>query len=213
VPSGPDFDFGAPPILITSKSGNDYLLAGQKSGMVFALDPSNEGSILWRKRIGRGGHNGGIHWGMAADENVLYVPIADIGEHPFATGDPRPGIHALDIATGEVLWSHLEESTCSQDSFECFAGFSAPISLSSDILFAGGLNGVFHAYSSSTGAKLWKFNTRRKFISVNQLTGKGGTIDGSGPVIAGNMLYINSGYGRYGKLAGNILLAFSIPKN
>lgn len=213
VPSGPDFDFGAPPILVKGKSGNDYLLAGQKSGMVFALDPSNEGRILWRKKIGRGGHNGGIHWGMAADENVLYVPIADIGEHPFATGDPRPGIHALDIATGEVLWSHLEGSTCSQDSFECFAGFSAPISLSSEILFAGGLNGVFHAYSSSTGAKLWKFNTRREFRSVNQLIGKGGTIDGSGPVIAGNMLYLNSGYGRYGKLGGNVLLAFSISKD
>ena len=112
-----------------------------------------------------------------------------------------PGIHALDIATGAVLWSHSEENTCSQDSFECFAGFSAPISLSSGILFAGGLNGIFHAYSSSTGAKLWKFDTRREYRSVNQLTGKGGTIDGSGPVIAGDMLYLNSGYGRYGKLA------------
>ena len=213
VPQGPDFDFGAPPILVNGKSGNDYLLAGQKSGMVFALDPSNEGHILWKKKIGRGGHNGGIHWGMAADENVLFVPIADIGEHPFATGAPRPGIHALDIATGEVLWSHLEGSTCSQDSYECFAGFSAPISLSSDILFAGGLNGVFHAYSSSTGGKLWEFNTRREFISVNQLTGRGGTIDGSGPVIVGDMLYLNSGYGRYGKLGGNVLLAFSISKD
>ena len=124
---------------------------------------------------------------MAADEHALYVPIADIGEHPFATGDRRPGIHALDIATGAVLWSHSEENTCSQDSFECFAGFSAPISLSSGILFAGGLNGIFHAYSSSTGAKLWKFDTRREYRSVNQLTGKGGTIDGSGPVIAGDM--------------------------
>ena len=213
VPSGPDFDFGAPPILITSKSGNDYLLAGQKSGMVFALDPSNEGRILWRKKIGRGGHNGGIHWGMAADENVLYVPIADVGEHAFATGEPRPGVHALDIATGEILWSHLEGNTCSQDSFECFAGFSAPITLSSEILFAGGLNGVFHAYLSATGTKLWQFNTRREFSAVNQMTGKGGTIDGSGPVIAGNMLYLNSGYGRYGKLGGNVLLAFSISKD
>ena len=213
VPPGPDFDFGAPPILVNGKSGNDYLLAGQKSGMVFALDPSNEGRILWKKKIGRGGHNGGIHWGMAADENILFVPIADIGEHPFATGAPRPGIHALDIATGEVLWSHVEGSTCSQDSYECFAGFSAPISLSSGILFAGGLNGVFHAYSSSTGGKLWEFNTRREFISVNQLTGRGGTIDGSGPVIVGDMLYLNSGYGRYGKLGGNVLLAFSISKD
>ena len=213
MPSGPDFDFGAPPILVNGKSGNDYLLAGQKSGMVFALDPSNEGRILWSKKIGRGGHHGGIHWGMAADEHALYVPIADIGEHPSAKGDRRPGIHALDIATGAVLWSHSEENTCSQDSFECFAGFSAPISLSSGILFAGGLNGIFHAYSSSTGAKLWKFDTRREYRSVNQLTGKGGTIDGSGPVIAGDMLYLNSGYGRYGKLEGNVLLAFSISKD
>ena len=51
MPSGPDFDFGAPPVLVNGKSGNDYLLAGQKSGMVFALDPSNEGRILWVKRL------------------------------------------------------------------------------------------------------------------------------------------------------------------
>ena len=35
------------------------------------------------KKIGRGGHHGGIHWGIAADEHALYVPIADIGEHPL----------------------------------------------------------------------------------------------------------------------------------
>ena len=34
---GPDFDFGAPPIL-ASMGDRDILLAGQKSGMIFGID-------------------------------------------------------------------------------------------------------------------------------------------------------------------------------
>ena len=40
---GPDADFGAPPILVSREGKPDLILAGQKSGMVFALDPDNHG--------------------------------------------------------------------------------------------------------------------------------------------------------------------------
>ena len=72
------------------------------------------------KKIGRGGHHGGIHWGIAADEHALYVPIADIGEHPFAKGDRRPGIHALDIETEQFYG--VTRKTLVHKIFECFAG-------------------------------------------------------------------------------------------
>jgi polyvinyl alcohol dehydrogenase (cytochrome) len=74
---GPDLDFGAPPILTKRPDGRDIILAGQKSGMVFALDPDAGGKILWQQRAGAGGFNGGIHWGMASDASTLYVGIAD----------------------------------------------------------------------------------------------------------------------------------------
>jgi polyvinyl alcohol dehydrogenase (cytochrome) len=35
-------------------------------------------------------------------------------------------------------------------------------------------------------------------------------MDGPGPTIAGDMLYVNSGYGQWGGLPGNVLLAFSV---
>ena len=51
---GPDFDFGASPILVTLKNGKRALIAGQKSGIVHALDPDNKGELLWQVRVGKG---------------------------------------------------------------------------------------------------------------------------------------------------------------
>ena len=44
---GPDFDFGTSPILQTLPDGRRVLLAGQKSGQVFAHDPDQNGRLLW----------------------------------------------------------------------------------------------------------------------------------------------------------------------
>jgi len=74
---GPDFDFGAPPILVPLDNGKDVLIAGQKSGVVHALDPDNNGERIWKKRVGRGGLLGGIHWGMAAKGDINYFPDQD----------------------------------------------------------------------------------------------------------------------------------------
>jgi polyvinyl alcohol dehydrogenase (cytochrome) len=43
---------------------------------------------------------------------------------------------------------------------------------------------------------------------VNGVTGKGGSLDSAGPVIAGGMVFTNSGYGMWQGLPGNLLLAF-----
>ena len=32
-----------------------------------------------------------------------------------------------------------------------------------------------------------------------------------GPVIAGGLLFVNSGYGTFGQMPGNLLLAFELP--
>ena len=44
---------------------------------------------------------------------------------------------------------------------------------------------------------------------MNGVRGKGGSLDGAGPVIVGGMLFVNSGYARNGGMAGNVLLAFA----
>ena len=57
---------------------------------------------------------------------------------------------------------------------------------------------------------LWEFDTARDHATVNGVSGHGGAIDGPGPVIVGGMLYVNSGYARWGGLPGNVLLAFEV---
>ena len=53
-------------------------------------------------------------------------------------------------------------------------------------------------------------DTKRDYTTVNGVPAHGGSLDGRGVVIAGGMLYVNSGYTNFGTAPGNVLLAFSI---
>ncbi len=75
-------------------------------------------------------------------------------------------------------------------------------------VFSGSVDGHLRAYSSETGKILWDFDTAREFPAVNGGTAKGGSMDAAGPVISGGMLYVMSGYGQWGGMPGNALLAF-----
>ena len=95
---GPDFDFGASPVLATLAGGRQLVVAGQKAGVVYALDPDKRGEQVWRYRAGGGSGLGGIEWGIAADGDRVYVPVAEIY-------NPTPGgLHAVDLATGARAW-------------------------------------------------------------------------------------------------------------
>lgn len=205
---GPDFDFGAPPILHALPSGKDVILAGQKSGMIYAMDPDNNGAILWERRAGMGGFNGGVHWGMAVMDERLFVGISDGPGHKKPVGPPRPGMHAFDVETGSPLWSKIEPLTCDRQSYECFPGLSAAITATPEVIFAGGLNGHLHAYAASDGEKLWQFDTRKDFETVNGVRANGGSIDSDGPVIANGLVIVNSGYDKFREVPGNVLLVF-----
>ncbi|MDJ0644193.1 MAG: PQQ-binding-like beta-propeller repeat protein [Erythrobacter sp.] len=207
---GPDFDFGAPPMLVELSDGREILLAGQKSGEIFGLDPDRNGEVIWRERAGMGGFNGGIHWGMASDGNTLWVGIADTPGNRFAEGPPRPGIHAFDPATGRALWSRIEPPTCSEAAYKCMTALSAPLSAIPGAVFAGAHNGRLIAYSSNDGTVLWSRETNRTFETVNKVEAKGGTIDSAGVVIAGGMVIVNSGYDKFGEIPGNVLLVYRV---
>ena len=87
---------------------------------------------------------------------------------------------------------------------------SAAISVIPGVVFAGTTTGMLRAHSTKDGSVLWETNTAQEFTTVNGVPGKGGSINGPGPVIAGNMLFTNSGYAYLGMgLAGNVLLAYS----
>jgi polyvinyl alcohol dehydrogenase (cytochrome) len=74
----PDVDFGNSPILAKLQSGRELIVAGQKSGVGWAIDPDRAGAVVWQYRAGMGGSLGGVEWGSAVDERNAYFPVSDI---------------------------------------------------------------------------------------------------------------------------------------
>lgn len=206
--SGPDVDFGASPVLVSVPGGKQLLLCGQKSGILYALDPDKRGALVWQTRLGQGSALGGIEWGFAADKDAVYVAVSDI----VAKGVDNPGsLAALKLATGEKIWAvSTEKPVCSFQSMKCSAAQSAAISVIPGVVFSGALDGHMRGYSTKDGGVVWDFDTGKSFETVNGVKGRGGSIDGAGPTIANGMLFTNSGYGRFTGAWGNVLLAFGV---
>ncbi len=210
-PLGPDVDFGMAPLLVTRPDGSEVLVVGQKSGVVHCLDPET-GVPVWQKRIGRGGALGGIHWGMATDGKIVYAANSDWLPNGGDTIHPaNPGLFALDIMSGEVLWKSTSDPKICRGKTGCYNANSAAPTMIPGVVFAGSLDGHARAYDAENGNVIWDFDTNRRFKTVNGIEGKGGSIDGPGPVIANGMVFFNSGYALFGQMPGNVLLAFALP--
>ena len=209
---GPDLDIGASTVL-WSGEGRDYLLVGQKSGDVYALDPEKGGAIVWHNKVGRGGFLGGVHWGMSANGDSLFVPIADTTITGRFTGPISPGIHALDPTSGEVRWYTPSVADCDGKSPipVCDQGMSAAITSTDQLVFAGSLDGNLNAYDSLSGEVVWSFDTFGEFESVSGDTALGGSIESDGPVLYKGHVLINSGYQFGARMPGNALMVFSLP--
>jgi len=209
---GPDLDIGASTVL-WSGGERDYLLVGQKSGDVYALDPDNGGAVVWHNKVGRGGFLGGVHWGMSANDDSLFVPIADTTITGRFTGPVSPGIHALDPASGEVRWYTPSVADCEGKSPipVCDQGMSAAITSTDQLVFAGSLDGNIYVYDSLSGEILWSFDTFGDFESVSGDTALGGSIESDGPVLYKGHVLINSGYQFGARMPGNALMVFSLP--
>ena len=209
--NGPDFDFGASPVLVTLSTGKDVLLAGQKSGFVYALDPDRKGALIWKKRIGLGGFAGGVHWGMAAHGDTLFAPNADTNIANKWHGERTPGLYGLNAANGDQIWFVPAPDVCAEaDKPACDPGFSAAVTAIPGAVFAGAFDGHLRAYDSANGALLWDFNTAQEFTSLSGDPARGGSIESDGPVIAHGYVLVNSGYLFGGRMGGNVLLAFSV---
>lgn len=207
--NGPDYDFGTSVVIRDIGGGKQILLAGQKSGILWGLDPDNKGKILWKTKLGAGSALGGIEWGHAADRQNVYVAISD----RIVREGAQPGISAVNLATGKTVWSTpAPKVTCAVPA-GCIPGQAAAVSVMPGAVFSGALNGHFRAYDTSDGKIIWDFDTATNFDTVNKVTAKGGSVDASGPTIANGMVLTNSGYGQFGGKAGNVLLAFSVDGN
>jgi polyvinyl alcohol dehydrogenase (cytochrome) len=205
--NGPDFDFGSSAILRTLPNGRDILIATQKSGMVHAVDPAN-GKLQWQFRVGKGSTGGGIEWGAAADEEMVFVPNADTRFGPAEAG----GLTAIRLDNGQRVWAVRPTlpATCDAKnrSPRCSPAQSAAVTAIPGVVFSGALSGILQAYSTVDGRSLWEYDTVKDYETVNGVPGKGGSINGPGPAVVGGTLFVNSGYGK-GGVGGNVLLAFA----
>ncbi len=213
-----DYDFGAGPVIAKLANGRQVILAGQKSGHVWALDPQKQGAVLWSRRFGEGTALGGVHWGLATDGKRVFAPINDPG--PVGPGSKTvPGLHALDIATGSELWSWAATPDCGDgrgakiSGCAIHSGLSAAPMVVDTALVTGSLDGKVRVFDAATGKVLWSYDTVRDFPSraPGGVMGKGGSIDAQSIAAGDGMLFVGSGYGMFNEQGGNVLIAFK-PK-
>ena len=235
---GPDFDFGASPILF--KAGNrEVLVSGQKSSIVYGMDPDT-GRILWQHQTGQGSALGGIEWGIASDNRYVFAGNSDVvnmmdevarlggKDNPsFAERQPpaKPSLTAFNPVTGRVVWQVVPpKAPCNRTaamrptgdgSVPCFNAMSGSPAAMPGVVFEGTVDGWFRAYNSANGRLLWEDSTsQRTYSTINGRTNQpGGSIDGNGPTIAAGMVFVTSGYnGAIGQGGNgtNVLIAYSV---
>jgi polyvinyl alcohol dehydrogenase (cytochrome) len=207
-PNVPEFDLGASPVLVDLNNGKRVLVLGQKTGLVYGVDPDHEGKLLWFDRAGDGGLLGGVQWGIATNGERVFVAVSDLA---FQGRGPDPtkggGISAYRVDDGKLLW-HTPAPGCG-DRRPCSPAQSQAISAIPGAVFSGSIDGHLRAYATSDGKIIWDYDTARSFDTVNHIEAKGGSLDVGGPVIAGGTMFVVSGYPGFGAMPGNVLLAFS----
>ena len=211
---GPDVDFGSSPILVDLGEGYRVLLCGQKTGVMYGLDPDHGGKELWEARIGKGSGLGGIEWGSATDGKNVYAANSDISTLTSAGANAPPpgGLAAIDIRTGKIIWKTMPPKTPCEGKPGCSGGQLAAVTAANDVVFSGGMDGHLRAYAAADGKILWDFDTEPAFPTVNGVTAHGGSMSGGGPTVSDRMVFVASGFTVTAGMPGNVVLAFELPE-
>jgi polyvinyl alcohol dehydrogenase (cytochrome) len=122
--------------------------------------------------------------------------------------NPCPASATTD--NGERIWQ--TPPPCCGDRRPCGPAQSAAVTAIPGAIFSGSEDGHIRAFSATDGKIVWDFDTAKDFKTVNGIPGHGGAIDVAGPVVAGGMLSVVSGYPARGGLLGNVLLAFEVER-
>jgi polyvinyl alcohol dehydrogenase (cytochrome) len=202
--------FASSPILRTLSSGNQIILAGQMSGIVYGLDPDHGGEILWQSRIsasaaaavaGAGpgaGVGGGIAWGGSADHRNFYAALSGLLSQP---ANAAGSLTALDMKTGIVRWNTPAPQPACSWGGDCRHAQAQAVTVMPGVAFSGSMDGHLRAYSTIDGKILWDFDTAKAFLTQNGVHASGGPLDRGGATIVNGSVFINS---------GSTLLAFSV---
>jgi len=190
----PDWDFSAGAMLVNLPNGRSLLIAGQKSGMVWAHDPDRKGALVWKSDVSRGQ----IVFGGAADDQNAYF------------GFRGGGVVAVQLSDGQEKWF---TPIPPQESMSGHPGISAAVTAIPGVVFTPGLDGMLRAFSTFDGRPLWQYDTTQELATTNGVKARGGSIGSAGATVAGGMVLVTSGYtGFQGGQPGNLLLAFAPPQ-
>lgn len=206
-----DWDFGSAPSLVTLASGEQRLVAGQKSGHLWALNPDN-GDVIWQQRVGQGGALGGNHWGTAHDGQRVFLPISDPGSYP--NPERFPGVYAFDLTSGEPVWSYSATPDCANGRQERVGhcdtrfGFSAMPLVVDGVLIAGAVDGRLYLFDSASGEVMGIHDTAVPMTGSNGIDGHGGSLDAHTISAGSGMIFVGSGYNRFSQREGNVLIAY-----
>lgn len=196
--------FLSSPVLRTLSSGNEIILAGQKSGVVYALDPDHGGEILWQTHLGgsagaAAGGSGGIAYGLAADHRNVYAALTGTLAQP---ANDSGSLTAIDLKTGIARWHvAMPAVACSWSEGACLHGGSQAVSVMPGSAFEGTLDGHLRAYSTIEGKVQWDYDAGKNLQTLNGIMAHGGPLDRGGATIVNGAVYVNS---------GNALLVFTV---
>jgi polyvinyl alcohol dehydrogenase (cytochrome) len=149
---------------------------------------------------------------MASDGRTAFVGIADaVGNSP----DRKPGLYALDPATGKVMWATPSPKVpCGwTGGSRCVNGNSAAPIVIPGAIIAGTIDGHVRSYDPKTGRIVWDFDTAgQKYQTINGVKDQGGgAVDAGGAIVAEGMMFLMSGYvANMGGYPNNVLLALSV---
>jgi polyvinyl alcohol dehydrogenase (cytochrome) len=206
-PPGRDYDFGSGPNFFTADIQGvptDIIGAGQKSGVYWALNPST-GAAIWKTVVGPGGVLGGMEWGTAADNQYVYVAIANSGHTKYTLQPSGMSWNggswaALNQATGEVVWQ-VPDPGLDPLNPAAPADTLGPVTVANGVLFAASMSGAMYAMEASTGKTLWTYQANG---SVN-----------AAPAIYQGALFWGSGYHNFPPkavgTASNRFYSFALP--
>ena len=208
--AGPDYDIGAGTILATASNGHDLVLAGSKSGDVYAVD-ADTGKLRWNTKVGRGGVQAGVYFGVAVSGDRVFVPVSDADDRQPHSEPARPGLYALDLKSGRYLWKQPDAgAACGKDRPHCMPGIAAPVTVTGDLLIEGGTDGWLHIRDARTGEIVWRYDMTAPVTAVGGAVARGGALfGGAEPQAYHGLLIVPSGNNFTGKMPGNALLVFS----
>ncbi|WP_339857783.1 PQQ-binding-like beta-propeller repeat protein [Pseudohongiella acticola] len=208
-----DWDFGSAATLVTLADGSERLVAGQKSGHLWALRP-DDGSVVWQQRVGDGGALGGNHWGIAVDGERVFLPINDPHYASMTDDMVDAGVYAFDLDTGGPVWAFRARPDCANgrnlrvETCQERYGFSALPLVVDGALVAGNIDGRLFVFDGENGDILFEFDSSQSFATVNNVEAHGGAFDSHTIAAGAGMVFVGSGYDRFRQQAGNVLLAF-----